>query len=263
MRKWFAALSLAAALCIPGGAATVRLYLKDGTYQTAREYQVLSDRVRYYSTERGEWEEIPLDLVDLKKTESEVKQREQEMKEEAKAQDEEEKAERAARREAAQVPVEPGAYYVNGDKLQTIKAGESKIVNNKRRSILKAVSPIPLITGKSTLELDSPHSPLVITNPSPEFYIRLSEEERFGIIKMGEHSGHRVVEKLTTIPVSKEIVEEPDLVPVYRKQVAENVYKIWPQKPLEAGEYAVVEYTEGKVNMQVWDFGIAPSPGAR
>ena len=52
-------------------AATVRLYLKDGTYHAVREYEKSGDRVRYYSTERSDWEEIPLDLVDLMRTESE------------------------------------------------------------------------------------------------------------------------------------------------------------------------------------------------
>ena len=39
--------------------ATFKLYLKDGDYHMVREYQVLDDRVRYFSTERGDWEEIP------------------------------------------------------------------------------------------------------------------------------------------------------------------------------------------------------------
>jgi hypothetical protein len=67
-----------------------------------------------------------------------------------------------------------------------------------------------------------------------------------------------VVEKLTIIPVSKETVEEPNLVETFRQQMADGLFKIWPEKPMEPGEYAVVEYTEGKVNMQVWDFFIAP-----
>jgi hypothetical protein len=56
------------ALALLAWAANVRLYLTDGSYHLVREYQVLSDRVRFYSVERGEWEEIPLEMVDLKRT---------------------------------------------------------------------------------------------------------------------------------------------------------------------------------------------------
>jgi len=41
--------------------------------------------------------------------------------------------------------------------------------------------------------------------------------------------------------------------------VDSDLYKIWPTKPLEPGEYAVVEYTDGKVNIQVWDFAHDPN----
>ncbi|MBM3787935.1 MAG: hypothetical protein FJW30_26605, partial [Acidobacteria bacterium] len=62
--RWLLYLSLA--LALPG--ANVKLYLKDGNYHLAREYSVLADRVRFYSVERSDWEEIPVELVDLKKT---------------------------------------------------------------------------------------------------------------------------------------------------------------------------------------------------
>ena len=242
-------------------AATVKLFLKDGSYQLAREYKVENDRVRYFSTDRGEWEEIPLELVDLEKTQALIKQREDEARAEAVAVDAEEKAEREARREVERVPMEPGAYLVEGEKLTALKPGESKIVTNKRRSVLKALSPIPLVPGKATLELDGPHASAGTADRNAEFYIRLSAEERFGIVRLTEHKGNRIVEKLTIVPVANETVEEPELVEVFRKQVGDQVYKIWPTKPLEPGEYAVVEYTEGKVNMQVWDFFIAPGTG--
>src|SRR5204862_4111716 len=80
-------------LCVCAAfAANVRLYLKDGTYQLVREYKVEGGRVRYYTVERGDWEEVPLELVDLKRTEGEVKVRQESTKEEAAALAAEEKA---------------------------------------------------------------------------------------------------------------------------------------------------------------------------
>ena len=235
-------------------AANFKLYLNDGTYQLVREYKVEGDRVKYYSTERGDWEEIPLSMVDLKKTEGEIKQHEEDIRQETASQAEEEKAEREAKREGERVPVEQGVYLVDGESLRTLKAAECKIVNNNKRSVLKVLSPIPLVTGKQWLEVDGLHSSNITSEARPEFYVRLSEEERFGILRMGVHKGNRVVEKLTIIPVTKEVVEEPDMVDTFRKQVSEGLYKIWPEKDLQPGEYAVVEYTEGKVNIQTWDF---------
>src|ERR1700730_622710 len=98
--------------------AQSRLYLKDGDYQLVREYQVLSDRVRYFSTERGDWEEIPLELVDLDRTKKDAADRQAAIEAEAKEQDVEDKAIRSERQEAARVPVGPGVYYVVGDKVQ-------------------------------------------------------------------------------------------------------------------------------------------------
>ena len=60
------------AVC-PGGwaqAPNQRLVLKDGTYQVVTKYQKVGDRVRYYSAERGQWEELPQNLVDWAATEA-------------------------------------------------------------------------------------------------------------------------------------------------------------------------------------------------
>jgi len=237
------------------GAGTVKLYMTDGTYQLAREYTVEGDRVRYYSIERSEWEEMPADLVDLKKTESEVKAREESAREEKAALAAENKAEREAARELERVPKDPGVYVVEGAAVRPLKVAESKIVNNNGRSVLKILSPLPIVTGKQWVEVDGAHAATVITNPRQEFYFRLSNEERFGLVRMGLHKGNRVVEKLTIIPVSKEVMEEAEMVDTFRLQLGDLLYKIWPEKDLVPGEYALVEYTEGKVNIQVWDFG--------
>src|SRR5580704_14049972 len=41
-----------------------KLMLKDGTFQLVREYQLDGDRVRYYSIDQRDWQEIPAALVD-------------------------------------------------------------------------------------------------------------------------------------------------------------------------------------------------------
>lgn len=249
-------LLLALFLSLAAFAANLKLYLKDGSYHVVREYKVEGDRVRYYSVERSDWEEIPLELADLKKTESEVQQREETRKEEAVALDAEEKAERAARREKDRVPQEIGVYLVEGDTLRTIKQAESKVQTSKGRNILKVLSPLPVVAGKATVELDGEASANVVAVDRPEFYIRLGAPERFGIVRLEREKkrGSRVVDKISIIPVTKEMIDELNDVEIFRKQVDEGLYKIWPQNPLEPGEYAVVEYTPGKVNFLIWDF---------
>ena len=242
-------------------AATIRLYLKDGSYHLVREYKVLEDRVRYYSVERSAWEEIPLSLVDLKRTEAEHTQRQEALRKEAEELAAEEKFEREQRREADRVPPETGVYLVAGEELRPIKQAESKVVSSKGRSVLRVLVPLPVVTGKATVELDGERSANLVAGGRPEFYFRLDSEERFGIIRLGAKKGARVVQKWTTIPVTKELIEEQQDVEIFRRQVGEGLYRIWPVQPLEPGEYAVVEYTLGKGNVQVWDF--AWRPGAK
>ena len=246
---------------LPVLAANVRLYLKDGSHHIVREYKVEGDRVRYYSVERSDWEEIPLSLTDLKRTEAEIAKREEARREEAAVLDAEEQAEREIRREVDRVPQESGVYLVEGEQMRTIRQAESKVVTDKKRSVLKILSPIPVVAGKATVELDGERSANLVTTDRPEFYIRLACDERFGIVRLAPKKGARVVQKWSIVPVTKEIVDEADTVEVFRKQMEEGLYKIWPVEPLTPGEYAVVEYTEGKGNIQTWDFAYRPEGG--
>lgn len=237
----------------------VRLYLKDGTYQLVREYQVLPDRVKYLSAERGEWEEIPLDMVDLNRTKQEVASHEEQLKQEAKADSDEEAALREEKQAASYVPDDPGAYYVHGDKLEPVKEAEINVSNSKKRTILKILSPIPTVSGKNTVELANAASQFRVEGDRPEFYFRLHGVNGFAIIKLTPKKDARLVETVTIQAVTNERTEQRDMVATFTKQSGDQLYKIWPEKPLEPGEYALIEYGVEQDYLEVWDFGVGPA----
>ena len=170
---------------------------------------------------------------------------------------EEDAAIRAMQAEIDQVPTGSGAYYLRGDKLETIKIAEPRIVNNTKRTVLKVIAPVPL-AGKSTVELDGLASANKVDGREPQFYFRLADDERFGIAKLALKKESRVVENLSVMTAQRERIvdEQVQIIPTFKKQAADLLYKIWPEKPLEPGEYALIEYTEGKMNPKIWDFSV-------
>jgi hypothetical protein len=254
MRKASIALVL---LVFTAWAANIKLYLKDGGYHLVREYQVQTDRVHFYSVERDEWEDIPLDMVDIKRTESEAAARKATIEHDTKVLDDEAALERSMQKEILKIPQDPGVYWLQDDKAKPLKLAEGAVHSDKKREVLKALSPVPVISGKAVLEIPGEHSQSVFTNPEQEFYIQLSETQRFGICKLTPKGTVRIVENLTYVPVTKEVEEEPVIVDIFRQQMTKDgLYKIWPKEKMAPGEYAVIEYTAGKLNIQVWDFAV-------
>jgi hypothetical protein len=238
-------------------AENFKLYLKDGGFHVVREYKIDGDKCTYYSVERSDWEEIPVGLLDLKRTEAENSSRKAKLQEEAKIMSEEDKARREQDREVMKIPQDPGAYMLENNQLRIFKVAESKIHSNKSRSVLKVLSPIPMVSGKATIELDNAHSVNVVKDSRPEIYFQLSADERFGIIKLTPKGEVRIADRLSIIPVTKEVIDDITEVPIFRRQLTDSLlYKIWPEQPMENGEYAVVQFTPGKTNMQIWDFAI-------
>jgi hypothetical protein len=251
------ALLLLLAFAASGWAENFRLYLKDGGFHVVREYQVLEDRVRYYSVERSDWEEIPTGLVDLKRTEGERKTRADEFQKRAAMDDAEEKFERAMAREIASVPVEPGLYLPRDGKIVPLKMAELRSTVNRKQSILKILSPIPIIPGKTTLELDGPNSALDIPDIRPTFYFRLGDMNKFGIVRLTpSKNGRRQVGVMNVEPMTKQIFFELQSVDVFRQQVKGDLYKVWPSVDLTPGEYAFVQSTEEQGWIQLWDFRV-------
>src|SRR5580693_1619398 len=176
----------------------LKLYLKDGGFHLVREYQVQADRVRFYSVERSQWEEIPLDMVDLKRTQTEAAARQEKLDKDAKSLTEESEERKAIQKEMLRIPQNAGVYWLEGSETKTLKAAESTVHTDKGRKILRYLSTMPqMMNGKGTLEIEGAHSLNVFTNPDQEFYIQLSESESFGIVKLASSkSGIRVVENL-------------------------------------------------------------------
>lgn len=244
------------AMALMAHAASIRLYLKDGGHQVVREYSVQDDRVRFYSLERSEWEEIPLELVDLKRTEAEIAARAEAVTKDKQAAVQEDAAEREARRVIRRIPEESGVYRLEAADIKTVPQATLRISGSKKRTILQVVVPVPIVAGKKTVEIDGEKSAFVVKDERPEFYIRLASEERFGMLRLKPGKGVRFVQQWNVVPVTKEILEEHEAVEVFRQQLGDGLYKVWPTKPLEPGEYAVAEYTEGKGNIQAWDFAV-------
>lgn len=239
-------------------AANQRLYLTDGSYHLVREYQVLPDRVRFYSVERSAWEEVPLDLIDLKKTRSVNQSAEEERKQEQKMIDAEDAVERRLRKEAQGIPAEPGVYLYEEGKLRTFPIAELEVVTDRKRAILKAINPLPLTAGKNYVEVKGLRSANVISVARPEFYFRLHRQQVFGFVKLTGHKGNRTVQIWETIPVSKEVMESQENVEDFRREAGLMLYQVWPRAALEPGEYALITYSPGESNIRAWDFGYYP-----
>ena len=237
-------------------AANFKLYMAEGGFQIVREYMVDGDKVRYYSIERGDWEEVPLSMVDIKRTDTEAKARKATLERQQQEVQAEETVLKEERAEIRKIPMDPGAYMLENGNLRILPLADWSMHNPKSRTLRKLVTPIPT-DGVSTMELPGEHSTNIVKQDTPEFFLQLSLEDSFGIVKVTTAKGARVVEKVTVAAVTKEITEERDSVKVFSKQLTESgLYKIWPQQPLAKGEYALIEYNEGKADARVWDFQI-------
>jgi hypothetical protein len=243
-------------------AQRVTLYLKGGGDMLVREYEVQEDRVRYYSLERSQWEEIPLELVDLEKTKQtaeRAEKRRESMRRESAA---ERAAEAKATTELHNVPVEDGIYHYLDGKTTPLEQREVLIDKSTKRGILQKIAPVPIVAGKQTRFIEGAASKVVVGEDKPIFFVRDPSLTHFLMVKLTPDKNSRVVQIVQVIPVSKELVEEQNEIELFRQEYAYGVYRVWPVKPIEPGEYALIDYTPGTDNLRVWDFAYQPSGAA-
>lgn len=252
-------LLLVALLALPLAAAgRITLYLQGGGDLTVSEYEIVEDRVRYYSVERSQWEEIPLELVDLDKT-RQVEERQQRrlasMRRETEA---ELAAERKARTELHNVPIEDGVYFYLDDHAVPVRQALVEVEKSTKRGLLKVLTPMP-VPGKHKMVLPGAHAEFVVGEAKPIFYLRDTSLSHFVLIKTPpEGDDHRLAQIVNIVPQSQERYEEQEAVEIFRKQLAPGVYRVWPVDELEPGDYAIIDFTPGEESLRAWDFRYEP-----
>ena len=236
------------------------VFLTDGTRLEVREYEIVDDRVRYFSSERGQWEEVPVAIVDLERTNVYNRARRAEVEQRQAEERRERLAERRARTELHSVPLEDGVYYLRGQEPVPVEQVFYEVDRSTGRSFLNILAPAPVIAGKRTLSIKGLSASTVTSDEKPAFYIRLDSFSRFGIarIEPERKKDRRIVQQVYTVPRSDEQFEAQDEVEIFRQQLAPLVYKVWPVEPLAAGEYAIVDFTPGESDLRVWAFSHRP-----
>lgn len=251
-----------------------KLFLKDGTYQLVREYQIAGGRVRYYSLESRSWEEMPESLVDWDATHKEA---ESEAKQDA---DTLEKvhAQELARQVMpldidASLEAAPGVFLPPGEGIfvfdsKTVKPLSQALANSaldKGRAVEQVLVPVPIIPSRHTVSIPGAHAKLRVTNTQPEFYMRTADgrEPEMELIHVRVHSYTREVENIDTT-VFKQSFEKKNALSMQRWQLATGVYRFTLAQPLAPGEYVLMERVRGEgMSLYVWDFGVdaGPAPG--
>jgi hypothetical protein len=292
-----------AALCslsaVPAPAQTLakRLILKDGSYQLATKYEIHGDRVRYYSAERGEWEEVPNSMIDWDATEKYEQGRllgapPPEATELDKELEAEQKAFEARSPQVApglRLPEEGGVFlldtFQNQPQLDELQQSGGELNRNMKKNILRAAVN-PLASAKQTIELPGDHAKIQSHTAVPSIYANLDTggdgtnaatgaapaattgspplppDQRFKIIRAETKGGKRIAGGVKVAVTGKMKADERFVAATVTPMTGGWV-KITPTEPLPAGEYAVAEMLgkEG-MNLYVWDFGVNPSAPA-
>jgi flagellar motor protein MotB len=178
---------------LPGMATNHRLILKDGTYQIVRIYEIVGDRVRYISIERGgDWEEIPLSLVDWDATRKWERDHANQAPEEAspamkeaEAIDKEEAAERTDEKNrmpdvanGLELPDQDGVFVLDTfeGKPELVELTPVDLsINAKTKHGLSTLN--PLAGAKANLELEGAHAKVHLHVNDPVFYLSLEDRD--------------------------------------------------------------------------------------
>ncbi|HKV04534.1 MAG TPA: hypothetical protein VJO53_05430 [Candidatus Acidoferrales bacterium] len=258
--------SAASAPVLPRGK---KLMLTDGSFHLVREYKLEGDRVRYYSLDRSQWEEIPAALVDwdaTKKVEAEEAQRDAAIVAKVHAQE-------AARLAQpldidASLEVAPGVFLPPGENLFVfdgksvlpLTQAETSSKLSKGHLLKKVLIPVPIVSTRYTVSIQGTRAKFRIQENQPEFYIRTADlrEPQLELIRAKISGGTRQIENLDKL--FGDTHSTRDTLPMQRWEVARGVYRFTLGQGLVPGEYVFAEIVQGEdMSLYVWDFGVDSS----
>ena len=257
-----------------------RIVLKDGNYQVAGKCEIIGDRVHYRSTERSEWEDLPMSLVDWDATNKyELRQGESKKSAEAAAVDAEEEAERRKEEEKSpeirpglRLPSQGGVFlldvYRDHPELIELVQNGGQINQNRKSNILRAAIN-PLSKAKQTIEIKGPRAAVQAHVPQPAIYVNIDTDQdaragpgdvsdRFRIVRATSRKDARVVGAIE-VAVYGKVSQKENYVQTRSEPLNRQWINVVPSQPLDPGEYALVEMLGKDVNVYVWDFGVSPT----
>ena len=182
------ALLLALRVAAQDKAPVHRLILKDGSYQLVTKYEVKGNRVRYYSSEREEWEELPNSLVDWTATNKYENERAASASSPEAVQLDKELEHESEKAEAAlplvapglRLPEDTGVFLLDNfqgePQILEIQQSAGDINRNTKTNIFRgAVNPIAGL--KVTIELEGAHAKIQAHVEVPSLYIKPEDNQ--------------------------------------------------------------------------------------
>ena len=147
-----------------------------------RNYEKNGERVRYFSVERGAWEEIPSAMVDwdaTKKAEAADEKTSSALLEKVHIQEAAAKAETPVDVDAS-LTVAPGVFLPDGEgmfafegkSIKRLGQAGSEVKKDKKTVLKQVLSPLPVIPSKHNVEIPGTKATVRLTSQVPEFYLR-------------------------------------------------------------------------------------------
>jgi hypothetical protein len=255
----------------PGLPRGKKLVMKDGTFQLVREYQVDGDRVRYYSIEERQWEEMPEAMVDweaTKKAVADEAETDASIVKKAHVQEEGRRAQPLdidASIEAAEgvfLPPGEGIFVFDGKAVFPMKQADVDSKISKKKAIEKVLVPIPIVPSRHVVSIQGSRANLRVKQGQTEIFMRTADgrEPEMNLVRARVRGDKREIVNIDDI--FKQQTASAKMLSIQRWQLAPGVYRFTISQTLEPGEYAIAEIVQNEqMSIYVWDFGIDAADG--